>query len=563
MTYIYFVYGLSFFSLGLTALIEANRPTKLPISSQLLWLAYFGITHSLVEWSDMFLHMGVQPPVSIFLPILRSILLPLSALFLARFGFGLLRETGPLLSEIGSWLLSLSIPVGLFISYVVIQVDHVPDLRLAAEVGSRYLIYFPANLLTAFGLLRHRSGLKMAGYGKANNLLLWAAFAFILNGFMAGLIVPAMPHGLASWLNDNSIQQVTGMPVQIWRAISALSVTFFIMHVLNIFDMERKIELAKLEQATSYAQQALLSAEIAAHEEAQNWNNALVEISRCIAEIDNTDDLLLKIVDTARRLIKADMAFLGSWNQDRSHLELKCFATESERRLCSSEPITDPILLATVISCRSACYPQDYGDQPAQLDSGVINHVVKNAAIVTLKLDNQPFGAIWVCRENDLPFSQNDVAYLEHLADQAVIAISHSIMAAKLQSLAVMDERSRIAREMHFGSPGCPGRPEFSYYEIAEGSSEYRPGSSGCTRKHIKPAYHSFERSGRDTGPSRISGRVWRSDRYQSNLRKRNSQRYQRFANDRNTNGVHHSRGAFERSETCTRKESLASHAFN
>jgi signal transduction histidine kinase len=38
---------------------------------------------------------------------------------------------------------------------------------------------------------------------------------------------------------------------------------------------------------------------------------------------------------------------------------------------------------------------------------------------------------------------------LSHLANQAVIALEHVSMAGRLQSLAVMEERSRIAREMH------------------------------------------------------------------------------------------------------------------
>jgi signal transduction histidine kinase len=40
---------------------------------------------------------------------------------------------------------------------------------------------------------------------------------------------------------------------------------------------------------------------------------------------------------------------------------------------------------------------------------------------------------------------------VERLADQAVIALEHAIMTSRLQSLAVTEERSRIAREMHDG----------------------------------------------------------------------------------------------------------------
>ena len=54
MIAIYFIYGLSFFSLGLAVLLEMRHTSELPLSKQLGWLAAFGFVHSLVEWIDMF-----------------------------------------------------------------------------------------------------------------------------------------------------------------------------------------------------------------------------------------------------------------------------------------------------------------------------------------------------------------------------------------------------------------------------------------------------------------------------------------------------------------------------
>jgi signal transduction histidine kinase len=66
-------------------------------------------------------------------------------------------------------------------------------------------------------------------------------------------------------------------------------------------------------------------------------------------------------------------------------------------------------------------------------------------------LDGRSFGGLWVARQAGEGFTPEDLLGLEHLADQAVIAIEHALMAARLQSLAVTEERSRIAREMHDG----------------------------------------------------------------------------------------------------------------
>jgi signal transduction histidine kinase len=72
-------------------------------------------------------------------------------------------------------------------------------------------------------------------------------------------------------------------------------------------------------------------------------------------------------------------------------------------------------------------------------------------AIVCLNLDNNPIGVLWIARFDVHPFSETDLIWLDCLADQVVIAIQHGLMTTQLQSLSIIEERGRIAREMHDG----------------------------------------------------------------------------------------------------------------
>jgi nitrate/nitrite-specific signal transduction histidine kinase len=72
-------------------------------------------------------------------------------------------------------------------------------------------------------------------------------------------------------------------------------------------------------------------------------------------------------------------------------------------------------------------------------------------AIVPLRLDNNPIGTLWIARCDPVPYSETDLIWLECMADQVVIAIQHGLMTSQLQSLSVVEERARIAREMHDG----------------------------------------------------------------------------------------------------------------
>ncbi|MBK8031844.1 MAG: hypothetical protein IPK17_20650 [Chloroflexi bacterium] len=78
-----------------------------------------------------------------------------------------------------------------------------------------------------------------------------------------------------------------------------------------------------------------------------------------------------------------------------------------------------------------------------------VEATVSEAAFVPLLLNNVAVGVLWSARTKSDPYTADDLLGLERLANQSVIAIQHSLMAAQIQSLAVVGERARIAREMH------------------------------------------------------------------------------------------------------------------
>ena len=81
----------------------------------------------------------------------------------------------------------------------------------------------------------------------------------------------------------------------------------------------------------------------------------------------------------------------------------------------------------------------------------VLGARVQAGAIAPLVFEEEPVGVLWVVSAQAEQFSQGDLDRLGHLSNQAVIAIQHTLMAGQLQSLAVVEERARIAREMHDG----------------------------------------------------------------------------------------------------------------
>jgi signal transduction histidine kinase len=444
----YFIYGLAFFSLGLVVLLEARRASALALSRHLPWLAWFGLLHALVEWIDMFVLSGppaVWPPM--LLP-LRGLLLPVSAVLLVRFGVGLISEAGPL----PEWLMlapvALVVPAALLMAYALIVALTEPPWLLAADVWSRYLLYGPGCAAAAIGFYRQAHRLPQLGLAPARPLLLGAAVAFALNGLLAGLLVPPAPYGLAPWLNSDLALFWTNMPVQVWRAVSALAVTVLVIRAMGVFEAERSQQLKHLNAERERAHQATVQAQSKARRAAEDWTNALVDINRSVANIEAVDAVLSTIVQAAGRLLAADVAGLALWNEAGLQLEIKCFVLAGATPVVTSTPTDDPLLLQVAREGRSSRIS-------AEAASGwycpALQRATQASIQVPLLLNGHSLGVLWVGRAASTSLGAADLTGLEHLADQAVITLEHALMAARLQSLAVLEERGRIAREMHDG----------------------------------------------------------------------------------------------------------------
>lgn len=590
MVPVFFFYGLAFFSLGLAVLLESRRSSELPLGKQLPWLAAFGLTHSAVEWSDMLLLTTPDEPLRGVLVTIRTVLLPLSTLFLIRFGIGLISEKGPLPRWLSFSPLVLFIPVSMLVTYALVVIATEPPLDKAADIWSRYLLYFPGSLLSFWGLVRQWRGFPTTGLKEGRHMLLGAALAFLVNAVVAGLVVPPASYGLAPWLNADVVLTLTGIPVQVLRMVSAVAVTLFVIRALNVFEGERRQQLQKLraerEQAqetlreseerfrnifeyapigldivkangtpmqanrafqkmlgytneefqqmayTDYthkddlqtskhlvqemhegkrdfirlqkrycrkdggivwanvavsavrdaqgairyfigmvediterklaeerlrlereqAQAAKVQALTVARQEAEAWANSLVEISRHIANMESADSVLLHIAKEARQLLKSDIVSIGLLDESGSQLELKCQATARKTYTLDNPVVVHNDLLLRVLRSRAPYrYPEDASvSQPAWYCPTVVEEI-QAAAVVPLQFDDQLIGGLWVGRFTPHSFTVADLVGLENLADQAVIALQHALMASRLQSLATLEERSRIAREMHDG----------------------------------------------------------------------------------------------------------------
>jgi diguanylate cyclase (GGDEF)-like protein len=235
--YLYFVYGLSFFTLGVVILFYPRRESEFPIAGSLWLVAWFAIIHGIQEWSEM-VSLLPQPQAGAVARIVGLVCLPASFLCLLAFGTGSspTAQDRPLLPRV--------LPAGLFALWIIITASSGQHLQ-AGNIWARYLLGIPATALAALALMRQVPQVARTNPSLIINLKV-AAFAFVGYGIVAGMVVPDAGFFPASFVNYTAFIGVFGIPVQAVRTACALTIAASMISLLRLFTWETYEKLRRL-----------------------------------------------------------------------------------------------------------------------------------------------------------------------------------------------------------------------------------------------------------------------------------------------------------------------------
>lgn len=168
----------------------------------------------------------------------------------------------------------------------------------------------------------------------------------------------------------------------------------------------------------------------------QKWVNSLVDISHRISSGMDTDEILLIAMEALHNLVQPVAAVLGMWDENEAKFSIRYQVTASGPEKIDQSFVPGSSDLQAVVS--EASFPISYDG---------IEYVYP----ILLKRNEKVIGALWVGRDKKSPFAASDKIVCESLAQQISIAIEHALMTDQLQSAAIVEERARLAREMHDG----------------------------------------------------------------------------------------------------------------
>jgi signal transduction histidine kinase len=256
---VFFFYGLAFFSMGLAIMLESGRSPSIDEARALRFLASFGFVHGFHEWLELYLIINPE------LAVAHTQLFEWIRLGLLILSFTLLILFSLLSLKPEKWTFQKTL-VGLVCVFLIFAILLVLDYLLHAhtakkalghvDVLARYVLGVIGATLACGALINQGRQAFAKGRGKITGPLYSAAVGFGLYG-LTQLVVSRQFFFPASWLNTASFMNLTGIPIQVFRAILAIFITISLIRMVQVSNDIRNEELLRAQQARVVALQQL------------------------------------------------------------------------------------------------------------------------------------------------------------------------------------------------------------------------------------------------------------------------------------------------------------------
>ncbi len=256
---IQFVYGLTFFVLGLAIALQSRHSSRLDLARSLGWLAAFGFVHAFVEWGDLFIPLQagyLSPNLIEGLGYLHLLLLGISFACLFEFGVALLE---PLRHR--RWLHIMAaglLASWFFVTFFPLRAG-IKDFQSWYNSGNalaRYFIDLPGGFLAAYGLRKHTfQRIVPMNVPHIVRAMQTAGVSLAVYAAAAGLLVPPVGFFPGNWLNADTFSRVFIITPPILRSLIGIVIAISTIRALEIFDVETARQIESIEE------QQLLAAE--------------------------------------------------------------------------------------------------------------------------------------------------------------------------------------------------------------------------------------------------------------------------------------------------------------
>ena len=221
---VYLIYGTSFIIMFLAMTFWKNRVSHIELMNDFKFLAIFALLHGLTEYFDILRILEWQP--AWFFDLMKLLLATASFAALLAFGVNVISAG----IEEYRWLRGM--PFGAIWMYTWMLIFIGLDFSNSnsginyrvADLAQRYTLGLLGALISSYAFLDLSSKIKAIAGGKARRRFIYAGLAFALYAVFGGII---------TW-------DVFGVPIIVYRTISAVLITLTVIGILQLFNIRHR-----------------------------------------------------------------------------------------------------------------------------------------------------------------------------------------------------------------------------------------------------------------------------------------------------------------------------------
>ncbi len=184
----------------------------------------------------------------------------------------------------------------------------------------------------------------------------------------------------------------------------------------------------------------------------EQWLDALREITNRVLAVEDERSLLESIAEHARQVAQADAATVVTVSETPGELVVAAAVGARSGEMRGQTLPAEGSISGAVMKSGQSLSLDDVSADPRAFQSIVRLGRHGPAVFVPLRVQGGASGTLMVTRLKGRPrFDDQRVRLVESLADQASVAIEYHRAQGELRRLGLMEERERIAKELHDG----------------------------------------------------------------------------------------------------------------
>lgn len=433
--------------MGLVLTVEGHRSDENRVSEGFGLLAAYGLASSLGNWLQMFLLRNEQAVVLLWVHAAKLIIFALAAVLLLVFSVRLIANSYP-----GTrWL--WVVPAGAVVLYVATWMlfgrGQAGDWQwlLRGEIYARLLLHFPGHAMSALALILtcRASGWKeKPAIGTA---CIGAAVAFAIKAIVSGLM--ALPIlGPASTLTPSVL-----FPIQVARTGATVLILFFVLRMLQILARQRQRQWAQAAIDRLATQQRALEEQHHACEGIKQWS---ASVSKMVHIISSAISQPTSFEEMMRIVLRETIQLSGL---DGGVIHLRDPKRPVVRQVVAQgipSYITDHVvevdvgagLAGWVADKGTLLVIDDVGNDPRPFVPRT-REAFKSFVGIPLTAAGRVLGVISLIGQESHDFTEQQLELLTAAGQQLGVAIDSAQLYEQVKGMAALEERARLARELH------------------------------------------------------------------------------------------------------------------